>query len=118
MQYVQKRQEGYDPFVRSLIRFSTQVVEQPGYRRQRRKISRTPAPAIHGDWSPSLLGYSSPLSALRERDVHALVDIFADEHLPEVEADIHQYLGRLYPEPCWEVEPYEFLKDLLSCVSP
>lgn len=117
MHYVQKRQEGYDPFVRSLIRFSTQVVEQSGYRRQGRMTSRISAPAIH-DESFSPLGYSSPLSALRERDIHALVDIFAHEHLPEVEADIHQYLGRLYPEPCWEVEPYEFLKDLLSCVSP
>ncbi|MBD2259069.1 hypothetical protein H6G13_15985 [Pseudanabaena sp. FACHB-2040] len=59
------------------------------------------------------LTHAGPLSPLRSRDIQALVDIFAHDQLTEIEADIHQYLRRLYPEPCWDDEPYEFLQDFI-----
>jgi hypothetical protein len=30
--------------------------------------------------------------------------------MEQVVLDVHRYLARLYPEPCWEDEPYEFLR--------
>lgn len=107
-----------DVYVRSLFRlsqesekrktdqgtFSYQLKEQP----------------VGGEVNPPASGFSlnlnsaSPLSPLRSRDVKALVDMFSHDQLTEIEADVHQYLHRLYPEPCWEIEPYElFLKGFL-----
>ena len=60
--------------------------------------------------SPSLgVSHASPIAPLRARDSAALAEMFNGDCLPEVTLDIHRYLARTYPEPCWEDEPYEFL---------
>lgn len=60
--------------------------------------------------SPSLdVHHASPIAPLRQRDSAALNDFFECDHIQEIALDIHRYLARTYPEPCWEDEPYEFL---------
>lgn len=53
--------------------------------------------------------HASPLAPLRKRDSAALSELFNCEQLNEITLDIHRYLARTYPEPCWEDEPFEFL---------
>ena len=55
------------------------------------------------------VSHASPLAPLRARDRDALDDFFARDDLSDIALDIHRYLSRMYPEPCWEDEPYEFL---------
>ena len=60
--------------------------------------------------SPSLdVHHASPLAPLRQRDASALNDFFEDDRIQDIALDIHRYLARTYPEPCWEDEPFEFL---------
>ncbi|NER84367.1 MAG: hypothetical protein F6K42_33515 [Leptolyngbya sp. SIO1D8] len=60
--------------------------------------------------SPSLsIEHASPLASLRKRDAKALEEFFNDDQIQETALDIHRCLARLYPEPCWEDEPYDFL---------
>ncbi|MGD1943320.1 MAG: hypothetical protein ACFB0G_18650 [Leptolyngbyaceae cyanobacterium] len=60
--------------------------------------------------SPSLgVSHASPIAPLRARDSAALAEMFNSDCLPDLTLDIHRYLARTYPEPCWEDEPYEFL---------
>lgn len=64
-----------------------------------------------GITSPSLdVHHASPLAPLRERDSQALDAFFDSDRIQEITLDIHRYLARMYPEPCWEDEPYEFLR--------
>ncbi|MBE7381723.1 MAG: hypothetical protein F6J95_009975 [Leptolyngbya sp. SIO1E4] len=53
--------------------------------------------------------HASPLTPLRQRDARALDEFFKDERIQEITLDIHRNLARMYPEPCWEDEPYDFL---------
>lgn len=55
------------------------------------------------------VSHASPLAPLRVRDSHALNEMFEHDRLQEITLDIHRYLARTYPEPCWEDDPYEFL---------
>jgi len=55
------------------------------------------------------VSHASPLAPLRRRDSHALDDLFKHDRLQEITLDVHRYLARTYPEPCWEDDPYEFL---------
>ena len=60
--------------------------------------------------SPSLtIEHANPLTPLRQRDARALDELFESDHIQEITLDIYRYLARMYPEPCWEDEPYEFL---------
>ena len=60
--------------------------------------------------SPSLgVSHASPIAPMRARDSAALAEMFDGDRLSEITLDIHRYLARAYPEPCWEDEPYEFL---------
>ncbi|HEY9880107.1 MAG TPA: hypothetical protein V6D29_16750 [Leptolyngbyaceae cyanobacterium] len=111
------RAQGYDPYVRSLLRLSQESEQkklgQGAVNQQSREESlkdRATLPTLGFSLN---VNYASPLSPLRSRDVQALVEMFAHDQLTEIEADIHQYLHRLYPEPCWEIEPYEFLRGFL-----
>jgi hypothetical protein len=54
--------------------------------------------------------HASPIAPLRERDAVALEEFFNYERIHEIVLDIHRCLARMYPEPCWEDEPYEFLR--------
>lgn len=55
------------------------------------------------------ISHASPLAPLRTRDSQALDDLFDVDNLQEMTLDVHRYLARTYPEPCWEDEPYDFL---------
>jgi hypothetical protein len=64
--------------------------------------------------TPERVGhYAEPLSPLKERDIVALADLFPPDQMQTVEADVNRLLLRLLPEPCWEENPFEFLKDFL-----
>ncbi|HEY9761358.1 MAG TPA: hypothetical protein V6D07_02470 [Trichocoleus sp.] len=110
--------QGYDSYVRSLFRLSQEAEQKKSgygalnYSAREQPVGEESAHPPAPDSSLSM-HYANPLSPLRSRDVQALVEMFAHDQLAEIEADIHQYLHRLYPEPCWEIEPYEFLKGFL-----
>lgn len=57
--------------------------------------------------------HAEPLSPLKSRDVDALGALFQREDICAIEVDISQMLLRLFPEPCWEDDPFEFLKEFL-----
>lgn len=59
------------------------------------------------------LGFAAPLSPLRERDLAALSELFLTDQMSAVEADVHQLLIRLQPEPCWEDDAFNSLQDFL-----
>jgi len=66
--------------------------------------SRTPEQVGH---------YADPLSPLRERDVQALSQWFQRDDMYTIEADINQMLIQLLPEPCWDEETFDFLREFL-----
>ncbi|WP_442936539.1 hypothetical protein [Nostoc sp.] len=51
--------------------------------------------------------------SLRERDWTALIELFDREDGDEIEADIDSSLFWLIPEPCWEDDPFDFLREYL-----
>lgn len=59
------------------------------------------------------LDHAAPLMPLRERDVKALSNWFELDEIDEIEADIAHNLVWLLPEPCWEDDPFDFLKEFL-----
>lgn len=64
--------------------------------------------------SPSLdVDHASPITPLRDRDSKALAEFFDCDCIQEITLDIHRYLARTYPEPCWDDEPYEFLNGFI-----
>jgi hypothetical protein len=64
--------------------------------------------------TPERVGhYAEPISPLKERDLVALATLFQSDGMVHVEADVNQMLLRLLPEPCWEEDPFEFLKEFL-----
>ena len=54
--------------------------------------------------------HAEPLAPLRQRDEHALEEIFDDIQVGEILADVCLRLRQLYPEPCWEDDPFDFLQ--------
>lgn len=62
------------------------------------------------DLAPQL---ANPLAPLRDRDRQALTDMFDHQHMVAIEADILTRLSYLVPEPPWDIEPYEFLREFL-----
>lgn len=57
--------------------------------------------------------YAAPLAPLRDRDLKALDSLFERPDIDAIEFDIKQRLLHLFPEPCWEEDVLEFLKDFL-----
>lgn len=53
--------------------------------------------------------HASPVAPLREQDAQALDMFFDSEQIQEIVMDVHRYIAGVYPEPCWEDEPYDFL---------
>lgn len=53
------------------------------------------------------------LLPLRDRDLKVLVDLFTLDDIDAIETDILTNLNRRPPEPCWEDDPFEFLRDYL-----
>ncbi|MFN6560799.1 MAG: hypothetical protein RMY28_013585 [Nostoc sp. ChiSLP01] len=57
--------------------------------------------------------YTPSLTSLRDRDSTALIELFDRDDGDEIEADIHTNLFWLIPEPCWEDDPFDFLREYL-----
>lgn len=57
--------------------------------------------------------YTPSLPSLRDRDWIALRELFDRDDGDEIEADIHTNLFWLIPEPCWEDDPFDFLREYL-----
>lgn len=79
-------------------------------------------PTISGSSKPAVLprklpdyshSFADPLAPLRDRDQAALQAFFELGNMYEIEADITRYLLLLWPEPCWEDDPFDFLQDFL-----
>ncbi|MEH1910576.1 hypothetical protein [Nostoc sp.] len=65
------------------------------------------------NYSNNLQVYAPSLTFLRERDWTALIELFDRDDGDEIEADIHSSLFWLIPEPCWEDDPFDFLREYL-----
>lgn len=64
--------------------------------------------------TPERVGhYADPLAPLKERDLLSLTTLFQRDDMYDIEVDLNQMLLRLLPEPCWEEDPFEFLRDFL-----
>lgn len=57
--------------------------------------------------------YADPLEPLRERDLVALAQWFQRDDMYTIETEINQMLLHLLPEPCWEEDAFEFLREFL-----
>ncbi len=55
----------------------------------------------------------TPIMPLRERDLTAMTALFEGEDGDEIEADIDDKLPWLGPTPCWEDDPFDFLREYL-----
>ncbi|MBD2663308.1 hypothetical protein B6N60_03181 [Richelia sinica FACHB-800] len=53
------------------------------------------------------------ITSLKDRDWEALTALFDRDDGDEIEADITSKLLFLIPEPCWEDNPFEFLREYL-----
>lgn len=125
--------EESDPFLAELIQFSSKAVVQkfarhlsPGSARetlpQRKTGKKEPEvllpeperPSDSADFKPFDVysAHAAPLSPLRERDIKAMTELFGQENIHEIEADVIRSLLSRWPEPCWE-EDLEFLQDYL-----
>lgn len=65
------------------------------------------------NYSNNLQVYPPSLTSLRERDWTALIELFDRDDVDEIEADINSSLFWLIPEPCWEDDPFDFLREYL-----
>ncbi|MBG1268416.1 hypothetical protein [Nostoc sp. WHI] len=65
------------------------------------------------NYSNNLQVYAPSLTSLRERDWTALIELFHRDDSDEIEADINRSLFWLIPEPCWEDDPFDFLREYL-----
>ncbi len=57
--------------------------------------------------------HAQPISPIRDRDFKELADWFDREDMAEIEEDINHQLLMLFPEPCWEDNHFEFLREHL-----
>ena len=60
-----------------------------------------------------LVFHAEPLAPLRQRDEQALKDMFDDTQVEEIVSDIRNRLKQLCPEPCWDDDSFEFLRDYI-----
>lgn len=63
--------------------------------------------------SEPVSSHAAPLSPLRERDIQALSAWFDREDMTTIETDVDRCLLVLWPAPCWEDDPFEFLQEFL-----
>lgn len=94
-----------------LFRFSSQVADRLSRSPRFRKLDRTNTQVKTE--SSRLVNHATPLSSLTERDLEALAAMFEPEDATEVEAELAHYLNLMCPEPCWEEDPFDFLRDYL-----
>lgn len=60
----------------------------------------------------SYSGHAAPLMPLRARDLQALIELFHQDEIEAIEADILENLLRRSPEPHWEAPSSDFLNSL------
>jgi hypothetical protein len=66
-----------------------------------------------GNYQDNLQVNVTSLNFLRDRDWEALLSLFDREDGDEIEDEIKSKLVWLVPEPCWEDNPFEFLREFL-----
>jgi hypothetical protein len=81
-----------------LIRHSTQV--------EAAKVAQKLALLDRLAFQPGDEYYGAQLEPWRDRDLLALTELFAGEDLEVIDADIYKALLVLWPEPCWEDDPF------------
>lgn len=57
--------------------------------------------------------YAPVFTSLKERDWTALLELFDTQDIDDIEADINSSLLLMIPEPCWEDDPFDFLREYL-----
>ena len=111
-----------DPFVTQLLEFSQKAAVSKPSRRWRRFLPNKIEPRSdleipRSDFTANSFevstGAAEPLSALKERDTQALAELFEDEEIEAIQADVLLCLSFLSPAPCWDEQAFEFLKDFL-----
>lgn len=113
-----------DPSLAELVRFSSQVLRRKKTSRQSSGSHETPWLRPNRepgeletnallDAVPTYTSYAAPLMPLRERDNQVLSELFKQDGIDEIEADILNNLIQRFPEPCWEDDPLEFLEEYL-----
>ncbi|WP_206602969.1 hypothetical protein [Leptolyngbya ohadii] len=50
---------------------------------------------------------------LRGRDLQVLKELFNQDDIEAIASDILENLGWRCPEPCWEDDPFDFLREYL-----
>ncbi|MCT7953800.1 hypothetical protein [Laspinema palackyanum] len=111
-----------DPFVTQLLEFSQKAAVSKPSRLWRRFFPSKIEPQsdleiASSDFTANSFEFSTeaaePLSALKERDTKALAELFEDEEIEAIQADILLCLSFLSPAPCWDEQAFEFLKEFL-----
>ncbi|MBF2067113.1 MAG: hypothetical protein IGS39_22265 [Calothrix sp. C42_A2020_038] len=57
--------------------------------------------------------HAPPLTSLKDRDWKELASLFDRHDSDEIEADVISKLNMLHPEPSWDEDPYDFLREYL-----
>ncbi|MBW4484341.1 MAG: hypothetical protein KME14_17530 [Tildeniella torsiva UHER 1998/13D] len=107
-----------DPWVKALFSYSQTAAAKLRSPSSRPEPTAAKSSAVSGhatfyslaDAAPQL---ANPLAPLRDRDRAALSELFTHDHMATIESDILTRLSYLVPEPPWDVEPYEFLREFL-----
>ncbi|NJL01027.1 MAG: hypothetical protein HC838_14660 [Spirulinaceae cyanobacterium RM2_2_10] len=89
-----------DAFPRELVEFSAKVEAT----RDRHSLGHTTTPRyrfFEGEY------YGAQLASLKARDWQALEVLFSTEDIEVVYLDIAGALHFLWPEPCWEDDPFD-----------
>ncbi|HEY9836953.1 MAG TPA: hypothetical protein V6D27_08660 [Vampirovibrionales bacterium] len=111
-----------DPFVIQLIEFSQKAAVSKLSRRWRHFLPNRIQPLADLDIPGSdftantfdvVTPAAEPLSALKERDTKALAELFENEEIEAIQADVLVCLSFLSPAPCWDEEAFDFLKEFL-----
>jgi hypothetical protein len=74
--------------------------------------SATQSPSL-GAHNAEASSTETPLLPLRDRDKQVLLELFNQEGIEAIEQDIICNLLIRCPEPCWEDDSLEFLRDYL-----
>lgn len=113
MYLTQSNHEDSNP-LSELISFSSQTAHKISRSPALRKLYQTEIQVSKStEKEYSQVVHAAPLASLRERDLQALAEMFEPEDALEVEAELVSYLNLMYPEPCWEEDPFDFLRDYL-----
>lgn len=118
-----------DPALAELVQFSTKALLSKTRRQNRPpedpcppnmtslKLGKPSTPVasyaseVYPDYDGG--GHAAPLMPLRDRDNKVLIELFTHDSIEAIEADIQKNLLWRCPEPCWEDDPFDFLREFL-----